>query len=185
MPLVTTGDMDGLDVVGDGTEGDVLIGRHHGRHHMARAVPTPRWQRNVSPQGVSLPQEELDVLPFQAAIIGNTTDGVVAGQSSVLVATPQRPFRGERLVLGAILSNGNDASNAVVINPAIYVGAVQVGADQGSMPISAFAATAFGVRLSFPPAGQGTRISIFVQNLVTVASVVLTVTGVLYGRAMR
>jgi len=180
MPLLTTGDLDGLDVVGDGTEGDVLIGRHHGR--ALHRVPTPRWMNAASSQGVSRPQEELDVLPFTAVTFA---DGSGANTAAVLVATPQRPFRGERLVMGAVLSNGNDAGNSVVINPAIYVGAVQVGADQGSIPISAFGATAFGVRLSFPAAGQGTRVSIFVQTLIALSGVSMIVTAVLYGRAMR
>jgi hypothetical protein len=62
---------------------------------------------------------------------------------------------------------------------------VQVGANQGATPFIAFGANAFGVRLSWPAAGQGTTINIPVA-LTTVAAVGgVAVNGTVFGRAMR
>ena len=187
MALQSMGDdMSGLDIVGDGTDGDMMLGADgivvgRGRHHGRARVPTPRWMNATTSQGVSSPQEELDILPFDGVAALTLT----AGQSAVLTAAPQRPFRGERLIISAVTSGGDDGSNLVAISPAIYVGAVQVGAAQGQIPISAFAPTAFGVRLSWPAAGQGTLIKIFLVVVATVADATVAVQASVFGRAMR
>jgi len=175
----------GFDVVGDDDdmEGDedLVVGRRgRGRMKLARRrarVPTPGWMNATTSQGVSRPQEELDFLPFVAVSIA------AGALSGVLTANPQRPMRPERLIMTAI-SNALDAAANVVIDPAIYVGAVQVGATQGSTPIGAFSAQAFGVRLSMPACGQGTDVKIFVRLLAAAANATV-VTGVMFGRAMR
>ncbi len=174
----------GLDVVGDDMDGDetmgaMVLGRHHARR--GTVVPTPRWMKATTSQGVSRPQEELDYLPFDPFV-------TTASLTGFLIARPQRPVRAERLIMTAIASDGTDVANGIVIDPAIYVGAVQVGASQGAAPISTFSAQAFGVRLSMPAAGQGTDIKIFVRLLA--AGLIpgggsVTVTATLIGRAMR
>lgn len=166
----------GFDVVGE----DVEIGRHAVRRRKGVKVPTPKWMRATTAQGVSRPQEEMDFLPFDPVTIaiGDTT--------GVLIARPQRPFRGERLIMTASSgTDGADLAQAVVIDPAIYVGAVQVGASQGATPIAAFSAQAFGVRLSVPAAGQGTEIKIFVRLIGGALKVAVNVTAMIIGRAMR
>lgn len=172
----------GFDVVGDDTaEGSMVLGRggHRGRRV---AVPTPSWMNAATSQGVSRPQEELDFLPFDPFV-------TTAALTGFLLGTPQRPMRGERLVMGAVSSAPADVSAFIVIDPAIYVGAVQVGASQGSTPIAVFAANAFGVRLSMPTAGQGTQVKIFIRLLT--ATIIpaeggsVTVTATIIGRAMR
>lgn len=175
----------GFDVVGDEDEmeGDLVIGRAaRGRglgSRLARSVkvPTPKWMRATTSQGVSRPEEEMDFLPFDPVTLSAT---VLTG---TLVGKPQRPFRGERLIMDAV-SDGDSAASNVVIDPAIYVGAVQVGSSQGATPLSTFASQAFGVRLSMPAAGQGTEVKIFVRALTTPgADTVVTATVV--GRSMR
>ncbi len=178
----------GLDVVGDDMSGDDMSGELEGSmvlgrgpRHRAQRVPTPRWMNATTSQGVSRPQEELDYLPFDPFV-------TTAALTGFLIARPQRPFRSERLIMTAIASSGDDVANGIVIDPAIYVGAVQVGASQGAAPISTFSANAFGVRLSMPAAGQGTDIKIFVRLLA--AGLIpgggsVTVTATLIGRAMR
>lgn len=169
----------GLDVVGDeDVEGSMVLGAPRGIR-----VPTPRWMRGATSQGVSRPHEELDYLPFQSFTL---TDTVTSGS---LLAQPQRPMRGERLIMSAFGTVGavtGSFADAVVIDPAIYVGAVQIGASQGQAPVSVFAATAFGVRLSMPAAGQGTTIRIYVRPVITLAmGDLIVVTATLIGRAVR
>jgi hypothetical protein len=172
--------MGGLDVVGDDdVEGSMVLGAPRS----AIRVPTPRWMRGATSQGVSRPHEELDYLPFSSLELNDTVTG------GSLLSLPQRPMRGERLIMAAFGTVGGTTGSfaeAVGIDPAIYVGAVQIGATQGTTPVSVFAATAFGVRLSMPAAGQGTTIRIFVRSLITLAagdSIVVTAT--LIGRAVR
>lgn len=179
----------GFDVVGDDEdEDDFYVGAakpRRGAAALARhagkvVVPTPRWMNSTTSQGVSRPQEEMDFLPFTPVTI------LVGASTGTLNSRPQRPFRGERLILGALnITAGTDASNNATINPAIFVGAVQVGAAQGGTPFSAFRADAFGVRLSFPSAGQGTDINIFSILLAVAPAGGVALTGTVIGRSMR
>jgi hypothetical protein len=182
-------DLDGDDMDGDDMEGLSTIGRAR-RKALARAarggggrkiaVPTPKWMNATTSQGVSRPEENLDFLSFQPLTIAA---GAVNG---TLSSQPQRPFRGERLILSATnITAGTDASGTATINPAIFVGAVQVGANQGAVPFVAFRADAFGVRLSWPAAGQGTTINIPVVLTTVAPAGGVSVTGTVFGRAMR
>jgi hypothetical protein len=182
--------MQDFDVVG---EEDMVLGAPLGMRGrgvapgamMARmAVRQPGWMHQI-PQGISTPSEEMDYLPFDSFQL---TDVITSGQ---LVAFPQRPFRGERLVASAVALIGGvlqDGKNFVQISPAIFVGAVQVGATQGAVPLSAFVPDAFGVRLSFPRAGQGTRIAIPISVVAGVPLApgdLITVNITVIGRAVR
>lgn len=194
----------GLDVVGDDMMGDDMMGDDmsgddymsglqtigRGRRRRGRGapgapgapitVPTPRWMNATTSQGVSRPQEDLDFLSFSPLVIAATF------ANGTLTAQPQRPFRGERLVLTAVnVTAGTDASATATINPAIFVGAVQVGAAQGATPFLAFAATAFGIRLSWPSAGQGTVINIPVVLTTVAPAGGVACSGTVFGRAMR
>jgi len=149
---------------------------------------TPDWMGNATPQGISTPNEELDYLPLSRYDETNSLL-VPVDIDDELIALPQRPFRGERMVLTAMYlvpaTPPLDALFALTIAPAIYVGAVQVGATQGSMPGVAFGATAFGVRLSMPVAGQGTRIFVPFQWPGVAAGARLIVAGGIFGRSVR
>jgi len=187
----------GIDVVGDDLHGDLdgdmdgdmeglsTVGRGRRRRRRAGAsaqiaVPTPRWMNATTSQGVSRPQEDLDFLSFTPlTIAAGATTGTLTSQ-------PQRPFRGERLILQATnVTAGTDASGTATINPAIFVGAVQVGATQGGTPFQAFRADAFGVRLSWPSAGQGTVINIPVVLTTVAPAGGVAVSGTCFGRTMR
>lgn len=125
------------------------------------------WMKPGVPSGVSTPDEEMDFLPFDEEL----NDGVFDASHTDLsfISFPQRPFRGERMVITAFSATVSDPASNVVVTPAIYVGATQVGATQGRTPIAMFSPTAFGVRLSLPRAGQGTRIQVPLSTLVTLA----------------
>lgn len=181
-PDIDGEDIDGLDVVG--ARGRRLL------HALAPRKPMrmPSALRGASPQGISTPKEELDFLPF--TITTAIPAGVLAaGFATTLEAFPQRPFRGERLIMSAQRTNAGvtvDVSASVVISPAMFVGAVQVGASQGDVPLAAFAATAFGVRLAWPVAGQGTRVLIpIITRFAQVAGDTTVVTATAIGRAVR
>lgn len=186
----------GLDVIGEdgvfgdeGVYGDEIVGVDRAaqlQHALARRggmFRMPSALQGASPQGVSRPKEDLDPLPFTRLTM--TTVG-----SGFLEALPQRPFRGERLVMFAtyVPAAGTpfDVGGSVVISPAFYVGAVQIGATQGDTPVAFYAPTAFGVRLAWPAAGQGSRIYIPIVSLIPIAagdSIIVTATC--SGRAVR
>jgi hypothetical protein len=192
MPLVLGGvnvvgdDLSGDYAEGDYAEGDEMVGLStigRGRRRPQRgpiSVPTPKWMNATTSQGVSRPQEDLDFLSFTPlTIAAGATTGTLTSQ-------PQRPFRGERLILTATnITAGTDASGTATINPAIFVGAVQVGATQGATPFQAFRADAFGVRLSWPAAGQGTTINIPVVLTTVAPAGGVAIAGTVFGRAMR
>lgn len=183
-------DLDGDDMDGDEMEGLSTVGRARRRAKAMRAargggraaiaVPTPKWMNATTSQGVSRPQEDLDFLSFAPlTVAAGATTGTLTSQ-------PQRPFRGERLILTATnITAGTDASHTATINPAIFVGAVQVGATQGATPFQAFRADAFGVRLSWPAAGQGTTINVPVVLTTVAPAGGVALAGTVFGRAMR
>jgi hypothetical protein len=189
----------GMDIVGDDMDGDdygdghmsgmSTVGRARRRRAAAAAaqqgggaqvVATPRWMNATTSQGVSRPQEDLDFLSFTPLTIA------AGGANGTLTSQPQRPFRGERLILTASnITGGADVSGTATINPAIFVGAVQVGSTQGATPFQAFRPDAFGVRLSWPAAGQGTTINIPVVLTTVAAAGGVAINGTVFGRAMR
>lgn len=182
----------GMNVVGDDLEGDdydmsgmSTIGRGGRRHRrggqaQAIAVPTPQWMNATTSQGVSRPQEDLDFMSFTPVTIA------AGGTTGTLTCQPQRPFRGERLILTATnITAGTDASLTATINPAIFVGAVQVGSTQGATPFQAFRPDAFGVRLSWPAAGQGTTVNVPVVLTTAAPAGGVALAGTVFGRAMR
>lgn len=177
-------DVDGLDIIGEGNSRSMRLRQAAA---MRRGGPRPEWAQQLSMQGVSRPTEEMDFLPFT---VTQFAAGVLAaGATTFAEAFPQRPFRGERIIASAIKTNAGvstDVSNAIFINPAVFVGAVQVGASQGSVPLGAFSRDAFGVRLALPSAGQGTRIFIpLVLGFAQVAGDVTAIGITIVGRAVR
>ena len=180
-------DMDHLAVVGAGQQA-AMMGQANLALRNIGMAKVPSWMAMGSPQGVSTPAEELDFLPL--SIVQFTNSGLsVVNHVDEIAANPQRPFRGERVILQAIYSPAGgparDGLFQMVITPAMFVGAVQIGATQGQMPASAFAATAFGVRLSMPVAGQGTRIYIPFEFLGIGPGDTIYVAGGIFGRAVR
>jgi len=168
--------MGGMDTVGD-----VVLGRHTGR---ARRVPTPRWSRNASMQGVSTPQEEMDFLPLSTAtLVGG---GGLTNVAFNLTSNPQRPFRGERFVFTAVnITDGTDVLDSINIVSPIFVGMVNVGAAFGQIPLRMFANNSFGVRLSIPAAGQGTILTLSMIALSVVAAKTYVISGGIIGRSVR
>lgn len=179
-------EMEGLDIIGAESAAP-LARRIRAAAALRGGKAAPAWAKHLSGQGVSRPAEELDFLPFQVTQFA--TGVLAAGATTFAEAFPQRPFRGERLIASAIRTNAGtsvDVSSGILISPAIFVGAVQVGASQGTVPLSAFAANAFGVRLAMPPAGQGTRVFIpLTLGFAQVAGDSTVISLMIVGRAVR
>lgn len=181
-------DMDHLAVIGAAQQQRALMGAQLALRGALGGKPVPSWLKTAHTQGVSTPEEELDFLPFSVVDFTNAGAGFV-DHNDELNSNPQRPFRGERLILQAVYvpaaAPARDGLFQMVITPALYVGSVQIGATQGSMPASAFAPTAFGVRLSMPAAGQGTRIYLPFTFLGIGPGDRIVVGGGIFGRAVR
>lgn len=150
------------------------------------AANVPQWMNKPGgvQSGIHTPDEALEPLPFTE--INN--NGVIDPTHTELEfeSFPQRPFRGERLIISAFSAAIANPEGACVITPAMFVGATQVGATQGRVPIGTFAATAFGVRITFPPAGPGIRVFVPIVSLITPGagqSIIVTVT--VLGRSIR
>lgn len=177
-------DTDDLQVTGMNVIGAPIMALAQGRNAMSASVATPAWMQPTVPTGVSVPSEELDFLPFDEVNNGGVIDPTHL--TLMFESFPQRPFRGERVLISAVSDLGVNSLFALVITPAMFVGATQVGATQGRFPASGFAPEAFGVRLSFPRASQGTRITIPIFSLVTPgAGHSISVSVGVMGRAVR
>jgi hypothetical protein len=164
------------------TVGDVVLGRHHPR---ARRVPTPKWSKNASMQGVSTPAEDMDFLPFTSADL-DASGGALTNFAFALTTNPQRPFRGERFIFTAVQTDdGSDKLDSINVVAPIFVGMVNVGAAFGQIPARVFANNSFGVRLSIPAAGQGTIITVSMIALAVANGKHVIVSGGIIGRAVR
>jgi len=126
--METTGldDMDHLAVIGAEMVSRASLANKLGLSRQN----APSWMTDAPNLGVSTPAEELDYLPLEP--FDFTNGGAVAVDiDDQLSALPQRPFRGERVVMSAIKITAagvlTDILFAITIAPAMYVGAVQVG----------------------------------------------------------
>jgi len=118
-----------------------------------RLPPKPAWRKMGVAPGVSAPGALLQPLPLR----GETNNGVfTASITSILFqGIPQRPFRGERLVIAA----RQTATSAVQLRvQTLTVGTNVQSVQVADMPIEAFAAQAYDVRMKLQPAQPGVLI---------------------------
>lgn len=122
--------------------------------HMMPAAQ-PSWRPRIAP-GVSAHGEGLVPLP----LLPDAGGGVFAAALTAInwVARPQRPFRGERLVVNVRRSAGFAAATRIL--GTVFVGVdLQQGA-AGNFDLENFGPTAFGMRLSFAQAEPGVEIRV-------------------------
>jgi hypothetical protein len=134
----------------DGVEGAARprIGRP-----MLRLPPKPTWRKMGVAPGVSAPSALLQPLPLR----GETNNGVFTSDvtSILFQGIPQRPFRGERLVIAA----RQTASSAVQLRiQTLTVGTNVQSVQVADMPVEAFSAQAYDVRMKLQPAQPGVLI---------------------------
>lgn len=148
-----------------------------------RLPSAPGWRQEFAP-GVGMPGEGMEQLPLRPEQNNGIFTSVITQID--FIARPQRAFRGERPL---IVFRGVGASAAGVIaniNPGIFVGTQIVGSELGPVPVEGFGPTAFGVRLTMPPATPGMLIRIPIQLQGALAGAdTLLVSCSLIGRVVR
>jgi len=130
---------------------------------LLRLPPKLPWRQEVVTNGVNAPRDGLWPMPMRP----QANDGVLddANQQIEFLGTPQKPFRGERLV--AVVSKSAGASGINVrVDGGVVVGTTPQLVDFGSLPLEAYQANAFGVRLKLDPAAPG----IFIRMQVRASS---------------
>jgi hypothetical protein len=173
MNMYADGDVDGADVLGEvlgevlgiDTMGDLdgmsTVGRRR-RQKRARAalMAKPGWRAGQVAPGVQLPREGLEPLP----LVPDTNGGQFTAAVTAIrwSARPQRPFRGERLLV-QVLRSGASAAALAVLGQGFFVGTALQQLQIGGLNLEFFAATAFGVRLDLMPAEPGIDITTLVN----------------------
>jgi hypothetical protein len=131
-----------------------------GRQMARRGVSVPARRLIPRVPGVPMPGARLQPLGF-----GSSAFTAASGTVLALQATPQRPFKGQRLVVD-ITRTGASATGLVTITR-LDVGTANQLVSSGALGAAAFAATAFDVNLQLDPATPG--ILIVVQFAISVA----------------
>jgi len=168
-------DYAGDDYAGEDILGDFLgaprRGRQRGRGRMrprvrmrprlgAPLATPPLWRDAQAAPGVQVPTEQL--LPLGFLPDGGSFSFVPGGPTTIVFrALPQKPFRGERLIIDVSKSAGAIA-NTVSVNT-LAVGTDLQIVSAAPVPAVAFSPTAFGVRLALTAAQPGIQISIAVE----------------------
>ncbi|MFZ4751096.1 MAG: hypothetical protein ACOYMM_11410 [Phycisphaerales bacterium] len=169
-------DYAGDDYAGDDYAGEDLLGdflgaaRRRGRQRrggirrrmsrgpvrLGRPLSSPPgWREAQAAPGVMVPTEQLLPLGFQPD--GGSFSFISGGPTTIIFrALPQKPFRGERLVIDIARSAGA-AANSVNVDQ-ISVGTDLQIVSAAPFPAATFAPTAFGVRLSLTAAQPGIQI---------------------------
>lgn len=134
--------------------------RSRGRAPARRGVSVPARRLIPRVPGVPMPGARLQPLGFGASAFTAASGTVLA-----LQASPQRPFKGQRLVVD-ITRTGASATGLVTITR-LDVGTANQLVSSGALGAAAFAATAFDVNLQLDPATPG--ILIVVQFSISAA----------------
>ncbi len=137
-------------------------------------VPWQQMPQRATPRDEAMWPLGLGVITF------DSTTGV----NLALVVTPQRPFRGERLVLDIRRIGASAQSQTVIIND-LRVGDTPQRIGGGFLPAEIFAPDAFGVRLSLDASVPGVLVTVGFQLLGPALAVgdSITVAGGIIGRA--
>lgn len=183
-------DLLGYDVLGDGDDdisgSDDILGAQVAPGGLKNA----RWARQLRQGAPGAPAISEMMLPLG---LGSFTVVANGPTTFTLTAVPQLAYRGERLILSSFYNPGTegdnkgsccDAGNLFVIND-IKVGQRSQLVSPSALPASAFAATAFGVRLAIDPAVPGVIITVSISYIgpALTGDETATVTGTILGRA--
>lgn len=149
-----------FDDLADINMGALEIGRRRRRAMQRRGGGVPGRRLIPRVPGVPMPGARLQPLGFGASAFTAASGTVLS-----LTATPQRPFKGQRLVVD-ITRTGATATGLITITR-LDVGTANQLVSSGPLSAAAFAATAFDVNLQLDPATPG--ILIVVQFAISAA----------------
>lgn len=136
----------------------------------------------LSPFGAIPPKPNAGEAMFPLGL-GIVTFTSATPTSLTLIATPQRAFRGERLIL-EISKNGPGVQTSLVVLSDFKVGDISQKIGGGVLPAAVFAADAFGVRLMLDGAVPGVQISLtFDIGSAPAVGESIQVSGAIIGRA--
>lgn len=181
--LADLGDL-GDDVVGalevgalevgddDGEVGAFPFRRRRRAAPRGRVVPVRRLIPRVP--GVPAPGVGLQPLPLGTITFTNTSGTLLQMQAS-----PQKPFKGQRLVIS---QSRVGVSGGLVVVTRLEVGTANQFAFGGELPADAFAAGAFDTNMSLQPATPGVQVTLLLR--ITAAPAVgdsVTVSAGLWG----
>jgi hypothetical protein len=126
-----------------------------GGYPFPSGTQVPPWLKGGF--GVHGPSEQLHVMP----LVPQTNNGIFTATitSIEFIARPQKPFRGERLITSTV-NSGTTAAGTSAQSTGIFVGVDLQQVEAGNIPVSTWAATAFGVRLAMVDALPGIEIRI-------------------------
>lgn len=128
--------------------------------------------------GVPASGARLQPLGFGSSSFTATSGSIIA-----LQAQPQRPFKGQRLVID-LTRTGATATGLVTITR-LDVGTANQLVSSGALSASAFAATAFDVNLQLDPATPGILITVqFANSVVPTAPDRIDFSATLFGTAI-
>ena len=154
---------DDLADIGDDDLGSLEVGiRNPFRRRRGGGRGIPRRSLIPSTPGVPMPGVRLQPLG-----LGATAFTAASGTILALTAQPQRPFKGQRLVVD-ITRTGASATGLVTITR-LDVGTANQLVASSALSAAAFAPTAFDVNLQLDPATPG--ITITVQFAISAAPV--------------
>ena len=195
-------DYAGDDYAGDDYAGEDVLGDflgagqrpRFGKRRRSRRLPgrialgrplhqAPGWRTAQAAPGVMQPTEQLLPLGFNPD--GGSFSFVNGGPTQLFFrASPQKPFRGERLIVDVVKSAG-------AVGNTVNIDTIAVGTDlqivsAAPFPAVAFAPTAFGVRLALTAAQPGIVITISCSLIGTALAPgeSVTVVPVVLGRAI-
>jgi hypothetical protein len=144
-------------------------------------MAVPDWRQRQMAPGVQSPQEQMLPLTFIPQQGGGVFTAALA--SIDYVARPQKPFRGERLVVD-VRRNGASAQGLQVRGRSFSVGTDLQQASFGDLPLEVFAANAFGVRLFQTASGPGIDVNVtgFLSGGVLAGADTISLSIVVLGR---
>lgn len=153
-------------------------GRGRMRSMMRRGRSTPA--RRLVPGTPGVPARGLRLQPLG---LGATAFTAASGTILTLTARPQRPFKGQRLILD--ITRTGASSTGLVTVTRLDIGSDNQLISSGALSAGAFAATAFDANVSLDPATPG--IDITVQMAISVAPGAadrVDVSGTIFGTAV-
>jgi hypothetical protein len=171
---------DALADMGDMDLGSLEVGAWNPFRRKRRARRGGVPARMLIPRVPGAPSPGIRLQPLG---LGATAFTAASGTTLALTAQPQRPFKGQRLVVD-ITRTGASATGLVTITR-LDVGTSNQLVASGPLAAAAFAANAFDVNLQLDPATPG--ITITVQVAISAAPAGadrVDIAGVLFGTAI-